>query len=315
MKRLLSVAMTCVAASFSLCSLAHSDGMMIPDEATWKRMNEKAYINEPEQKAVVFFSKGKERLIISPSYSGPASNFAWIVPVPARPKVEILKGAIFHELKDITEPERPSTRAPGMLSAPQMKDSPVQVLERKIVGAYDVSVLKSTDGKALMKWLKDNKYHLPAKALEPINYYVKNKWTFVASRVKTPNSAKGLKSGTLAPISLTFPAKQPIYPLRLSSANPEPFSVLVYLLIPSREVHKHATEIDLAYATSSDWGAFSEANLCATVKPGSRKYLVGKIKYPTLSKLSREELKIYRQSMYMRPEDCRRDAVWTVPGP
>ncbi len=61
-------------------------------------------INEPEQKAAIFFSHGTEKLMVSPSYDGATEKFAWIIPVPARPKVEIVDGAIFHELAALTTP-------------------------------------------------------------------------------------------------------------------------------------------------------------------------------------------------------------------
>src|SRR5688500_2616667 len=102
-----------VAAALALsASAALADGMMVPRESDWKARRERAYINEPEQKAVVYFSNGRERLIISPGYRGDASEFAWIVPVPARPKVDKVEGALFHELARLVPPP-PRSAAPG----------------------------------------------------------------------------------------------------------------------------------------------------------------------------------------------------------
>ena len=292
-----------------LCGTARADGFMVPDEATWKMMMERSYINEPEQKAVIFFSKGKEDLIISPSYEGAADRFAWIIPVPARPKVDILKGALFHELKDIVAPPRPPAgKSLGKQSAPALM---VEVLERKVVGAYDVSVLRSSDGKALLNWLKANKYHVPPKALGPINYYVKQKWTFVACRVNVPKSAKGLRTGTLAPLRMTFPAKQPVYPLRLSSANPRQFSMLVYLLVPSREVRSDLASLPIVGATGRLANRM-DMNRYANVWPTAREHMIGKYKYPTMMKLSREMLRVFMVRAYLRPEACTSDCVWRI---
>lgn len=278
-----------------------ADGFLVIDEDTWKRNRERAMINEPEQKAVVFWSKGKEQLIISPSYEGPSSNFAWVVPVPARPKVEILKGAIFHELAELTTP-RPRTlgdgKAPGAAGAP-----PVTVLERKTVGAYDVSVLAATDGQALMKWLKTNKYHLPDKAVGPIKQYVKNKWTFVACRIKAPKAAKGLATGTLAPIRLTFAAKKPVYPIKLSSANPKTFRLLVHLIVPSREVGQGAYAVPVKGMPVKQWG--DKAHLAATLENGQKQY-------PTLAKLSKDTLKIFTVIRDVAPADCKGDMYYNV---
>lgn len=285
-----------------LQGLALADGAFFPTEQQWKQMRERSLINEPEQKAVVFFSKGTEQLIISPSYEGPSSSFAWVVPVPSRPKVEILQGAIFHELAKLVEPARPKGRGD---SAVPLKSAPgaVTVLERKTVGAYDVSVLQATDGQALMKWLKANKYHLPEKAAKPMQDYAKQKWTFVASRIKVPADAKGLRNGTLAPLRLTFGAKKPVYPLKLSSVNPKRFTVQLYLVLPNAEIEGKPATI-----AKQGWNSQWETRWAATASgyPWNRR------DYPTLAKLYNGEMQIYRQSCYALPEDCTADIVWTL---
>ncbi len=278
-----------------------ADGFLVIDEDTWKRNRERAMINEPEQKAVVFWSKGKEQLIISPSYEGPSSNFAWVVPVPARPKVEILKGAIFHELAELTTP-RPRTlgdgKAPTAAGAP-----PVTVLERKTVGAYDVSVLAATDGQALMKWLKRNKYHLPDKAVGPIKQYVKEKWTFVACRIKAPKAAKGLATGTLAPIRLTFSAKKPVYPVKLSSVNPKPFKLLIHLIVPSRELTANANVVPVKGTPVKRYG--TQTYLSAELARGQKDY-------PTIAKLSKESLKVFTMNATVEPKYCTADMYYDI---
>jgi len=288
--------------------LALADGCLMPSEQSWQQRRERALINEPEQKAVVFFSRGTEQLIISPSYEGPSASFAWVVPVPARPKVEILKGAIFHELSKLTEPKPPVLKGPAPMAAgvsPETKS--VKVLERKTVGAYDVSVLEATDGQALMKWLKANKYHLPDKAADPIKGYVKQGWTFVASRIRVPANAKGLHTGTLAPIRLTFRAERPVYPLKLSSANPDTFMLLVYLVLPSDEIEGKPESISCG--SDPEWLHKHGTPWRATASgyPWRRR------DYPTLAKLYNGEMQVYSVSRAVGPGECTADAVWTIP--
>lgn len=288
----------------TLIGTAMADGMFIPTEQQWLESRERSLINEPEQKAVVFFSKGTEQLIISPSYDGQASNFAWVVPVPARPKVEILKGSIFHELAKLTEPKRPESRmakSAGSMSAPEA----VTVLERKTVGAYDVSVLSATDGQALMKWLKANKYHMPDKAIGPMKAYVKQGWTFVASRIKVPANANGLRTGTLAPLQLTFKTKKPVYPMKLSSANIKSFGLVIYLVLPSSEIDGKPDVVrDAVFSGTSKWGL-----LWAATASG---YFWDRREYPTLAKLYNGEMQVYSGGWYALPEDCKRDLTWRL---
>jgi hypothetical protein len=258
-------------------------------------------INEPEQKAVVLFRKGTEDLIISPSYQGPTSDFAWVVPVPARPKVEILKGAIFHELAALTMPAPP--KGPYSADGHVSRNSGVKVLERKTVGAYDVSVLSATDGKALVNWLKANNYHVPKQVLGPVNSYVKQGWTFVACRIKAPKVSKGLHTGTLAPLRLTFAAKNPVYPMKLSSANPKPFNVLVYLLIPSNQAPGSHNSIGRVSGPDTTGAAYWRAVL--------RK---DQDTCPTAAKLCRDEMQVYVQDCRsLSPGLCKSDFVWNLP--
>lgn len=281
------------------CAFTLADGMMIPDKPTWLRNRERSMINEPEQKAVVFFSKGKEQLIISPSYEGPTSSFAWVVPVPSKPSVEIVKGAIFHELMRLTTP-RPRAIRKSASGNILCAAAGVTVIERKTIGAYDVSVLSANDGNALMKWLRVNKYHLPDNAVGPIKSYVKQGWTFVASRIKVQESAQGLHSGTLAPLKLTFRVKKPIYPMKLSSANPKYFNILVYLIVPSTEIEWQQRSIPVIGST--EYSANYES---AMLRAGQKRY-------PTLARLSSAELHIFKLASLIQPRQCKQDIRWVL---
>jgi hypothetical protein len=268
---------------------------------------EKQLITEPEQKAIILFDAGTEDLIISPAYKGSADRFAWVVPVPSRPRVQILNGAIFHELKNLLTPRRPITMnrrqsAPGAAAPPR-----VEVLERKIVGAYDVSVLKSNDPDALNHWLKQNGYRLPQgnsylmSRLHPVEYYVHNQWIFVACRVKIGQEAKGLQTGTLAPIRLTFKAKRPIYPLRLSALNDGGFLVNIYLLLPSDKFSWVSYDLrPVEPASVNSHGVM--------IEDGSIKQ--GQTKYPALAKLSSKSLRIFSHYSEISPADCTTDLIW-----
>lgn len=291
---------------------SRADGGFMPNEWSWAKSPEHSLINEPEQKAAIFFAKGKERLIISPSFEGSAGDFAWVVPVPARPAVRIIKGSLFHELKDIAVSQL--QEIPHRMSAKGPSGSPdVNVMERKTVGAYDVSVLSSTDGKALIRWLKANKYHVPEKAGKITEYYTKKKWVFVASRIKAPgDSKKGLRDGTLAPLSLEFPSKHPIYPMRMSAINPGQFKVVVYLLLPSDEFQGRVPTDYYTALLAMGPLVFRSTSYLTKIRPNSRKYLIGPKVYPTLDKLSRDELTVCVLTQTFSPSDCTEDITWSL---
>jgi len=291
--------------------LALGDGMFAPRRNL--QALEKTYISEPDQKAAILFSKGTEDLIISPSYEGEVSSFAWVIPVPSIPKVSILKGALFHELMSLTPEYRASYAAPGGPKTASL--GRVQVLERKVVGSYDVSVLKSNEAGALEKWLKDNGYRMPepdaaAKAIDPVRYYVDKGWTFVACRIETPEKAKGLRTGTLAPLRLTFKTDKPIYPLRMSSLNSGKFSLLIYVLVPTAEAEWPARN-GFLQATRPPAKEFSGGSfLWATPQ---RAYVAkGQSRYPTLARLSSHQLEVFIARAKLSSSDCVEDVSWDL---
>jgi len=196
---------------------------------------ERTDIREPEQKAVIYWHDGTEDLILNASYEGAPADFAWVVPVPAKPQVEEFDGAIFHELARLTAPppmlEGRQDKAKSMAAAPTAPA--VEVVERKEVGPYDVAVLTATGAGALSQWLERNGYRFPAEHAAVLEHYTRGTWHFVAMRVAPGKAGRvaGLASGAVASIRLTFACPDaPLYPLRISAINEGATEVLLYLL-------------------------------------------------------------------------------------
>lgn len=289
-----------------------ADGMFIPmtprEFEQSKRNTERLLISEPQQKAAIYYSKGIETLIISPSFKGSASNFAWVIPVPAQPKVSIVDGALFHELKTFTSPPTKFRRPGPVVTGGVPGAAPsVEVLERKTLGVYDVSVLRSNDANALTKWLKQNGYQIPEpdkfvrERINPIPYYIRKHWTFIACRVKIPEKAQRLQTGSLAPIKLVFKSKQIIYPMKLSSLSMVDFSLLVYLLLPTDEFRINDYQFNPIDSPK-------EANFAVQCGILRRNQTL----YPTIAKVSNREIHVFRLTSHINPYECNKDIVWAV---
>ena len=160
-------------------------------------------------------------------------------------------------------------------------------------------MLSATDGSALQRWLDRNDYALPERAKRPLAGYVRDRWTFVACRVKAPGEARGLQQGVLAPLSLTFATRRIVYPMRLSSVNPRPFALLLYLLHPATQAAPHP-EV---------WpGPRPPQVRTAAVSPPA---VLGGA--PTLGGLGAGPLRILWIKTTVAPQDCTRDYVWSLP--
>ncbi len=180
------------------------------------------YIRQSEQKAVIFYDKGVETLIISNTFYGNARNFGWVVPTPSRPEIGEAPDELFTSLQELTG-QYYGKEVPMPLYREMGAGEGVEVLETKEVGIFEAKLLTADDPEALAKWLSENKYQFPKEGSYVLENYVKNKWYFVAVKVR-PELVWGdvgtkLGSGHATPLKLTFETKKIIYPMKISSLN------------------------------------------------------------------------------------------------
>ena len=192
-----------------------------------------------QQSAFLWQVHGKEHMLLSVKYSGTTDEFAWVIPVESRPSVTVEKGAPFTELRRLTEVAQVLRSSKGMdgMAPGGAAPPPVTVLERKEEGPYDLAVLSATSGGGLYRWLKQNGFHLSKNARGHLSYYVDRKFVFVAARIRAgaknnETIARRLRQGTIAPMHLTFQAKELTYPLKVTAANPGMSAMELYVAGP-----------------------------------------------------------------------------------
>ncbi|MGA2751268.1 MAG: DUF2330 domain-containing protein [Verrucomicrobiota bacterium] len=77
---------------------AFGDGCVIPPTPFAK-------VEIPDQRALIHFADGTETLVIDTSFHGEGTNFAWVIPVPALPKIEAATVGFFPTLQTVFRPE------------------------------------------------------------------------------------------------------------------------------------------------------------------------------------------------------------------
>jgi hypothetical protein len=195
-------------------------------------------IYQPSQKAVILYADGREDLILSVRYEGNADDFAWVVPVPSRPNVEVADPELFWELANLTR-EPVLYGSNGFLPGVGSYEGPgVDVLEEKVVGPYDVAILSAGDPASLTDWLNSNGYSFPESGEKIIEEYIRNGWYFVASKISTGKEASGLAEGTIEPLLLSFKTDRIVYPLRITSVSSDFCEVLLYVFTGQAVVPK-----------------------------------------------------------------------------
>ncbi|MEW6277445.1 MAG: DUF2330 domain-containing protein [Candidatus Eremiobacterota bacterium] len=188
-----------------------------------------------EQRALMWRQSAQEHMLLSVQYSGAPDEFAWVIPVESKPKVDVENGAPFTELRKLTEIRRPEPPGAIAATAEGAKGGDVVVLERKVAGPYDLAVLQAATGGGLYQWLNDNGFKLSKNARGALDYYVTRKFTFVAARMRPGKQGKEtieqrLREGTIAPIHLSYEAKHLAYPLKVTSGNPGVSKMELYVL-------------------------------------------------------------------------------------
>lgn len=64
-----------------------------------------ADVTIPDQRALIYFSNGVERLVIETRFTGAGTNFAWVVPLPSQPIIEAATTGLFPTLQHIFQPQ------------------------------------------------------------------------------------------------------------------------------------------------------------------------------------------------------------------
>ena len=176
------------------------------------------------------------------NYSGSASDFAWVVPVQAKPEISLGSRSVFQSVGSLTQPQFnldwagagaacaavPRATAGGSPTA----DHGVTVIDASEVGPYQTVTLESHDSQQLLTWLDDNGFSQPAEALPLIEHYVQLNMLFVALRLKQSATV-----GEIQPVVLDMATQDPCVPLILTRIAAQPdMPVQVFVLGAARAV-------------------------------------------------------------------------------
>ena len=221
-----------------------ADGVFFPD-SMYRDLYESA------QKAVILYGNSTEHLILSVSFEGDAEDFAWVIPVPAKPEIAVTDPDLFWELSDLTATEIPEGGGGfgclGGATEGDTEEEGVDVIEEQVVGPYATAILSATNATALADWLNANGYIFPEEGEEIVSEYIEKEWYFVAAKinamvaielagyeeeVEEEEASEALAQGAIEPIILSFASDEIVYPLRitsLSTMNATSPEVLLYV--------------------------------------------------------------------------------------
>jgi hypothetical protein len=101
----------------------------------------------------------------------------------------------------------------------------VRVILEQTAGSYDTTVIRGTSAAAVNDWLTGHGFlAFEGRDLKVLEDYIARKWVFFCARITT--AGKGVKE--THPLTVRFPAAEPVYPMRLTeSAGTVPLDLFV----------------------------------------------------------------------------------------
>jgi len=203
-------------------------------------------LEEKAQEAIIIFHKGDEDrgarqdMILKIAVEGEVDRFAWVVPLPSAPQTGKEDAAVFKELHGYVQArlaEQSRKRLNDSKADGEAEDAAeeavdgVELISRKIVGSYDVSVVREKEAGTLNKWLKDNGYQPVADAEDVIGFYRKQGYVFACVKVAEAELEKGA-AVDMHPLRFSFETGGRdgiFFPMRMTGLQDEAFDVNLYV--------------------------------------------------------------------------------------
>ncbi len=228
-----------IAAAAYLPMLVLADGKIVAPAdyqgSLEERAQEAILIFQPSQTA----GEAREDLILKIRVEGEAENFAWIVPFPNEPTAKKEDPKLFEELFNYVEARRvsrytkPKNAGAGSDTESAQNAPNVDVLSRKIVGSYDVAMVRENVAGALNEWLAEEGYQtlVANGADEVLAFYREKKYVFACMKVSDVQLQKDAPVD-LHPLRFSFKTggrDGMFFPMRMTGLQEKPFDVNLHV--------------------------------------------------------------------------------------
>jgi hypothetical protein len=211
-----------------------------------------SYTEQSAERLIFALNPGRVTLYEQIHYTGSPKDFAWVLPVPAVPTVGITPIHLFQDLDRQTAPRFFTPSIPSCdfsggtgAAAPSQRSGAVNVYGSGSVGPYNYNVIGSGNPQALVQWLTDHHYRIPAESQVEMLPYIAAHMFFLAMRLQ---GGAGIQD--ITPVRITYVTAGPAVTIPLRMATPmgkEPLGVQVWIFAQSRYVPQNYQTLQLDY--------------------------------------------------------------------
>lgn len=222
-------------------------------------------------------------------YSGAAERFAWMVPLPALPQVEIGVDAMFDALSSTTLPvwdrnlnfvnpdDMPPPGGGGGFFVPDSDigggGSVPEIVLQDTVGAFEIVVLEGGNASQVIEFFIQNDYAFNDDAEPLIQEYLDEGFLMVGVKLTT-----GAEVEEIHPLVFRFISDEPCIPIRLTAvAAQDNMGIRAYFLdderwAPSNYKHVHLNPMMFDWA-GLDFGSYIETLNLAIDEAGGQGFV------------------------------------------
>lgn len=185
-------------------------------------------VDQAAERIIFTMDPGVVTAYVQINYTGSAPDFAWVVPVPSVPEVDVAEMTSFNELQVATDPVFMLPPVPDCMFNDSLLSMPMAGAVMSSEGAkqdvtvfasgeagpyaYDVVGTETGNVNALIDWLRENSYRITPEMEPLVQVYVQEGLIFLAMKLQ-PN--QGVQD--IQPIKMTYQSQQPMIPIRLTA--------------------------------------------------------------------------------------------------
>ncbi len=210
------------------------------------------------ERIVFGYSDGKVTAHIQIQYEGAASDFAWMLPMPAVPEFRLGSEELFNALEDTTRPQFILTPQQGegcggggigcgddvaFLAgvADDGRGGGSVAVVQSSAGPYEYAVVRADEKAPMFDWLRENGYFVPSASDASFDPYIKPNAFFLALKLKS-----GATTGDLQPIVVEYMSDFAMVPIILTSMGAVPdMGIQVWVLGSSRAIPRNYQHVEI----------------------------------------------------------------------